>query len=137
MKYFKIGAFLAGLICLCSMTAFASTTTAAQSMHYGKTVTQVKSTSGSRPIVITNYSNQYANVRADFVDGSSNTMTIYPAGDYPRDIISIDRAYPHVDIEVTATDGTVLFPEQPVYPGQNVNIGSPNSSKLVVSVKNS
>jgi hypothetical protein len=70
------------------------------------------------------------NVSAQFVDGSSKTMTIYPQYQYPMNIISIDNSYPYVNIEVDATDGTVLYPNQAVYPGQHVNIGCSTVAKL-------
>lgn len=118
------------LLTVCVLTA-AVAGNKASSMHYGNA--PIKS-SGYPSIVITNYSDEFANVTANFVDGSSNTMTIYPYGDYPRNVISIDDPYPYVDIMITADDGTLLFPEQAVYPGQHVDIGSPDQKSIHVTV---
>lgn len=118
------------LFCLASTASLAAT--AADSMHYGKPA-MLKSavgTSNSNSIVITNCTDDMDNVSAQFVDGSDKTMTIYPRYQYPMNIISIDNSYPYVNIEVDATDGTVLYPDQPVYPGQHVNIGCATVAKL-------
>lgn len=110
--------------------------TMANKMHYGTPIQSSKTAgvSDHGPIIITNRSYQYANVSAHFIDGSSNTMTIYPRGHYPRNVISIEDPYPYVDIEITATDGSVLFPDQAVYPGQNVVINPANQGKIKPSV---
>ncbi|MCX7125958.1 MAG: hypothetical protein NTU49_09570 [Gammaproteobacteria bacterium] len=121
MAYFT--AFSAILVCL---TTQAMAGTAAASMHYGK-----QTIAGTdAPIVITNCSDQSANVSADFTDGSSKEMPIYPVFQYPMNIISICESAPYVMIEVDALDGTVLFPQQAVYPGQDVNIGCSAEQKL-------
>ena len=98
-------------------------TVAAESMHYGNTSATSLKKSGDASIVVTNCSDQMANVGAWFTDGSSKAMPIYPVGSYPMNMISIDNSYHFVNISVTAMDGTTLFPYQPVYPGQHVNIG--------------
>ena len=116
---------------LVSTATFAAS--ASSSMHYGKPAAVLKSGVGSKDgtsIVVTNCTYGVDTVSADFTDGSSNTMTIYPAFRYPMNIISIDNSYPYVNIEVDAADGTVLFPEQPVYPGQHVNIGCGQQANL-------
>ncbi len=118
------------LFCLASTATLAET--ASDSMHYGKPA-MLKSGVGatnSSSIVITNCTNDMDNVSAQFTDGSNKTMTIYPQYQYPMNIISIDNSYPFVNIEVDTTDGTVLFPNQPVYPGQHVNIGCSTVAKL-------
>ncbi len=117
----KIISSLALALCFSTGLALAGSSTAASSMHYGKSNLLSGSQYGS--IVITNCSFQMASVSASFTDGSYNTMPIYPQGDYPENIISIDNAFPYVDIEINAADGTVLFPDQPVYPGQYIGIG--------------
>lgn len=96
---------------------------AASSMHYGMSTASAKTAQGFGSIVITNCSYQAAIVSAWFIDSSFKSMPIYPVTQYPENVISIDNPYPFVDIQVTAFDGTVLFPEQAVYPGQHVNIG--------------
>ena len=118
------------LFCLASTASLAAT--ASDSMHYGKPA-MLKSSVGatnSSSIVITNCTNDMDNVSAQFFDTSSKTMTIYPQYQYPMNIISIDNSYPYVNIEIDATDGTVLYPDQPVYPGQHVNIGCSTVAKL-------
>ncbi|OGT26531.1 MAG: hypothetical protein A2624_06930 [Gammaproteobacteria bacterium RIFCSPHIGHO2_01_FULL_42_8] len=96
-------------------------------MHYGPAKvarTQVQS-KDAYSVTVTNCSYQMENVYAWFTDGSSKEMPIYPANNYPMNIISIDYPsdYPYVYIEVTALDGTVLFPQTAEYPGAYVNIG--------------
>ena len=122
--------FFTSAVCLTSTASLAAT--ASESMHYGKPAI-LKSgvgTTSSSSIVITNCTDDMDNVSAQFVDGSNKTMTIYPQYRYPMNIISIDNSYPYVNIEVDATDGTVLYPDQPVYPGQHVNIGCDTVAKL-------
>ncbi len=117
-------------VCLTSTASLAAT--ASDSMHYGKPAILKSNvgTSDSNSIVITNCTDNMENVSAQFVDGSDKTMTIYPQYQYPMNVISIDNSYPYVNIEVDATDGTVLYPDQPVYPGQHVNIGCDATAKL-------
>ena len=125
-KIMKVSLLLTVISCVLANTAFAGTTKqAASSMHYGMpmVLNAESKTQGYGPIVITNCSYQMDIVSAWFVNGSFNTMPIYPVTAYPRNVISIDDPYPYVNIEVDAFDGTILFPEQPVYPGQDVNIG--------------
>lgn len=107
--------------------------TAASSMHYGQPLMMLKAKAKSKDsgaIIITNYTYQTDYVSAWFTDGSSNIdMPIYPEDQSPMNMISIENSFPYVNIEVQAQDGTVLYAYQPVYPGQNVNIG-PYNPKL-------
>lgn len=122
MSFLAIFTLMVGL--LIANTIFATPTKqAANSMHYGMPTASAKTVQGFGSIVITNCSYQMADVSAWFVDGSFKFMPIYPVTRYPENMISIDNPFPFVDIQVAAFDGTVLFPEQAVYPGQHVNIG--------------